>query len=273
MKHYFKFIFLLPIFLTACGPEKQADKPTKQVQVELKPEVPVLEYTLTAKLPHDTTSFTEGFLFHNGELLESTGSPAGSTFKSVFGIVDMKTGKINVKAELDKKYFGEGIAVLNNKIYQVTYEDQIGFIYDAKTYKKVGQFNYSNKQGWGMTTDGTYIIMSDGTEVLSYFDENFKPIKSLSVKENGYARDAVNELEFINGFIYANIWLTSDIVKIDAANGNVVARINLTPLNYEVKNFHPTALEMNGIAYDVQNDKIYVTGKAWPNMYEIKFKH
>jgi glutamine cyclotransferase len=115
--------------------------------------------------------------------------------------------------------------------------------------------------------------MSDGTEMLRYFDSEFKPVKTLTVTENGYAKESINELEYINGYIYANIWMTGDIVKIDPATGKIVARINLTPLSYEVRNFHPGALEMNGIAYDAINNKIYVTGKAWPKIYEINFEH
>lgn len=274
MKHYRYFLFFT-VVLWACEPEKKTDEAQAAPAVsQTKPEIPVIEYTLGATLPHDTASFTEGLLFHDGHLLESTGSPAGSNFRSVIGIVDPKTGKIDVKAEIDKKiYFGEGITVLNDKLYQVTYENQVGFIYNAKTFKKTGQFNYSNKQGWGMTTDGEFIIMSDGTEVLSYFDKDFKLVKTLSVTENGFAKDALNELEFIKGYIYANIWLTGDIVKIDPATGNIVARINLTALSYEVKNFYPNSLEMNGIAYDEANDKIYVTGKAWPKIYEVRFVH
>jgi glutaminyl-peptide cyclotransferase len=283
MKNY-KYLLPLSIFLIACGPEKKQEAQAVTNRPEEKAAIPELEYTLGSTLPHDTTSFTEGLLFYNNELLESTGSPEGSSFKSGFGTVDLKTGKINVKAELDKEMynplkkvkehvFGEGIVVLKNKIYQVTWQNQTGFIYDAKTFKKAGQFNYPNKEGWGMTTDSTSIIMSDGTEVLSFFDTDFRPVKTLSVKENGYAKDDLNELEFINGFIYANVWMTGDIVKIDPATGNVVARINLTPLSYEVKNFNPRSLEMNGIAYDAVSDKIYVTGKAWPKIYEVKFQH
>lgn len=274
MKTAYKLTLLTAcLFLLGCGEEEKKPEAVA-TPVEQKPETPVLEYTVAATYPHDTTSFTEGFLVHNGQLMESTGSPAGSKFRSVFGPVDLKTGKIDVKAELDSKtYFGEGIVVFKNKIYQLTYTNQIGFLYDAKTYKKAGQFGYANKEGWGMTTDGTNIIMSDGTENLSYFDADFKPVKTLIVKENGYAHEYLNELEYINGFIYANVYTTGNIVKIDPATGNIVARVNLTPLDYNIRNMNRYALEMNGIAYDATTDKIYVTGKAWPHIYEIKFAH
>jgi len=263
------------ICLCSCDSEVKKTPEIKTVEVE-KPAIPVLEYSVIATLPHDTTAFTEGLLFHDNKLFESTGSPSSSpNLKSVFGIVDLKTGKLDAKVEIDKNtYFGEGIVFFNKKIYQLTYENQTGFIYDEKTYKKIGQFNYANKEGWGLTTDSTYIIMSDGTNKLTYFDpKDMSPVKSLSVNENGYATDALNELEYINGFIYANIWMTGYIVKIDPKTGNVVAKINFTPISFQMKNMHPNTLEMNGIAYDPTADKIYVTGKLWPNMYEVKFPH
>ncbi|MDP3567498.1 glutaminyl-peptide cyclotransferase [Sediminibacterium sp.] len=269
-------LFILIQVLISCGTDTPKEKPNvKTVEVE-KPAIPILEYTTVATLPHDETAFTEGFLIHDNKLFESTGSPDHlPNLKSVFGIVDWKTGKLDVKVELDRNiYFGEGIVILKNKIYQITYENQVGFIYDEKTYKKIGQFNYSNKEGWGLTTDGTFIIMSDGTNKLTYFDpKEMNPVKTLNVNENGYATDALNELEYINGFIYANIWMTGYVVKIDPKTGNVVAKINFTPMSYNIKNLHPNALEMNGIAFDSIADKIYVTGKLWPYIYEVKFPH
>lgn len=278
MKYSKKIIYflVLSVAIFSCNPDKSKEE-IKNIPVEPeKPAIPVLEYSVVVTLPHDTTAFTEGFLIHEGQLFESTGSPDHMpNLKSVFGIVDWKTGKLNAKAELDKKTypFGEGIVILKNKIYQVTYENQTGFIYDLKTFKKIGQFNYANKEGWGLTTDGTNIIMSDGTNKLTYFDAEMNAIKTLEVTENAYATDALNELEYIKGYIYANIWMTGYIVKIDPKTGNVVARINFTPMSYNVKNLHPNTLEMNGIAYDSIADKIYVTGKLWPNIYQVNFSH
>ncbi len=268
-------IILLTFVLFSCEPEKSVEVPVKNIEIA-KPEIPELEYTVTGTFPHDSTAFTEGLLFNDGKLYESTGSPDNlPNLKSVIGIADLSAGKLNVKVELDRKvYFGEGIVILQNKIYQATYQNQTGFIYDLKTFNRVGQFSYTNKEGWGMTTDGSAIIMSDGTDILTFFDpKEFKVLKTLSVNENGYASDDLNELEYINGFIYANIWMTGYVVKIDPANGNIVAKINFTPLSYEVKNFHKGTLEMNGIAYDKPNDKIYVTGKLWPKIYQVNFLH
>lgn len=279
MKNYYTIIvlFVLFVFITSCSSDKPKEVTTNEVVEVDKPIIPVLDYTLTATHPHDTTAFTEGLFVHDNKLFESTGSPDHLPhLKSVLGIVDWKTGKLDAKVELDRKTypFGEGIVILKNKLYQVTYENQTGFVYDAKTFKKIGQFNYANKEGWGLTTDGTYVIMSDGTNKLTYFDtKDMTVAKVLSVNENGYATDALNELEYIKGFIYANIWMTGYIVKIDPSNGNVVAKINFTPISYNVKNMNPNSLEMNGIAYDSITDKVYVTGKLWPSIFEVAFKH
>ncbi len=279
MKHSFikiSFIVVAAQLFFSCGNDKKNETiEIKPVEVE-KPAVPILEYSIVATLPHDTLAYTQGLLIHDNKLFESTGSPDNMPeLRSVLGIVDMKTGKLDAKVELDKKVypFGEGIVILNGKIYQITYKEQTGFIYDVKTFKKIGQFNYANKEGWGLTTDGKYIIMSDGTNYLTYFDEEMKVIKTLAVNENGYAVDALNEMEYIKGFIYANIYTTGYIVKIDPKTGNVVAKINFTPVYYNVRNMNTYAQEMNGIAFDSIADKIYVTGKLWPYIYEVKFPH
>jgi glutamine cyclotransferase len=202
-------------FLISCNETPKTIIKTETVTPP-KNTVAEIPYSVLNTLPHDPSSFTEGFLFHNNQLFESTGATAElPQTKSLFGIVDVKTGKIDTKAELDKTvYFGEGIVVLKNKIYQVTYKNQVGFIYDATTYKKIGQFNYANKEGWGLTTDGISIIMSDGSNVLTYFNPKGMTVtKTLSVSNNGYAEDYLNELEYINGFIYANVWLKNYLVK------------------------------------------------------------
>lgn len=265
---FFSFI------LVSCNTEKVEENKTEQVNVAEAPKVPQLNYSIENQYPHDITSFTEGLLFHDHKLYESTGGADNlPQTKSLFGEVDLKTGKILVKAELDKTvYFGEGIVFLNGKIYQLTYKNQIAFIYDSKSFKQIGTFNYANREGWGMTTDGKYLIMSDGTSYLTYLDPtNYSVVKTLDVAENGYVVEKLNELEYIKGFIYANIWTTNTIVKIDPKTGDVVGKLDLTALAQDSKSKNPDALEMNGIAYDSLTNKILVTGKLWPNMYEIKF--
>ena len=235
--------------------------------------IPTIDFVYTKSYPHDTTSFTEGLLMHNGDLFESTGSPIELPWtKSLFGIVDLSTGIIDTKVKLDRvKYFGEGITFLNGKVFQLTYKGKVGFIYDATNFKRIGEFTYPSEEGWGMTTDGKYLIMSDGTFKLTYIDpNNFQVIKSVSVTENGYVKENLNELEYIKGYIYANIWTKNIIVKIDPTSGKVIGQIDLTPLADECKNINPGSLEMNGIAYDSIKNKIFVTGKLWPKIYEIK---
>ena len=240
-----------------------------------QPSTPKIDYVFVHEYTHDTTSFTEGFLIHDGQLFESTGATEGlPQTRSLFGMVDLKTGKIDVKAEIDKiKYFGEGITFLNDKVFQLTYKTKTGFIYNAKTFKKMGDFTFPSKEGWGMTTDGKNLIMSDGTNTLTYLNpEDLKVVKTLSVKQEGYDLPNLNELEFIDGFIYANIWTTNKIVKINPADGKVSGELDLTALAQEANNISPGSKEMNGIAYDATNNKVYVTGKMWPRIFEIKFK-
>lgn len=262
------YILLATIYLAGCTNNPKSKKKRKSAN-----DIPLIKYSIINNFPHSTSSFTEGLLIHNNELFESTGSPVEMPqAKSVFGILDLQTGEIDIKNKLDRnKYFGEGIVFLNNKIYQLTYKNQICFVYDANTYEKIKQYSYSNKEGWGLTTDGEFIIMSDGTNILSYMDPvNFHVIKTLQVSANNYAIDYLNELEFINGYIYANVWPSNIIVKIDPKTGHVVGKIDLTPLHEMAQIKNPGSYETNGIAYDSLTDNIYVTGKMWPNIYQIK---
>jgi glutaminyl-peptide cyclotransferase len=273
MKKLF-FLYILFFLLTACNdtpppPEKKINPATPEEFV------PTLDFTLVNLFPHDTAAFTEGFLFHKGQLYESTGSPENyPDLRSFFGTVDLKSGRIDKKSELSGEYFGEGIAILNNKIYQLTYKNQMGFIYDVKTYKLLGHFSYTNKEGWGLTTDGTSLIMSDGTNVLTYLDPStLKVAKSVSVTNGGYPENNLNELEYIRGFIYANVWTKNYVVKIDPANGKVCGLLNFSALTEDAKKKRPDADVLNGIAYDSISDKIMVTGKLWENIYQVNFSH
>lgn len=240
--------------------------------------IPSIDYEYINSYPHNTTSFTEGFLIHNGKLYESTGSPDDlSLTRSLFGIVDLKTGKIDSKAELDKaKYFGEGIAYLDGKIFQLTYKSKIGFVYDATSYEKINEFTYPSDEGWGLTSDGKSLIMSDGTNILTYLDPiTFQVIKTIPVTASGYLINTLklNELEFIKGHIYANIWSTNLIAKIDLVQGKVIGKLELNSLANDAKKEYSGSLEMNGIAYDSISDRVFVTGKLWPKIYQIKISH
>jgi len=239
-------------------------------------QIQSIRFKVVRTFPHDTGSFTEGFLFHDNQLFESSGSPDEfPKARSVFGIVDLKTGKIDIKAELDRnKYFGEGILLFRDKIFQLTYKNQTGFIYDSKTYQKIGSFAYSNKEGWGLTTDGKNIIMSDGTNIITYLEpDSLKVIKTLNITFNGSSALYMNELEIINGYLYANIWTTNNIAKIDPQTGKIIGIIDLSSLFTEAKKKYPGSEATNGIAYDSNKDRIFVTGKFWPTIYQINFPH
>jgi glutaminyl-peptide cyclotransferase len=244
-------------------------------------EPPVITYSVINELPHDTSSYTEGFLVNEGKLYESSGAPQEyEQTRSIVGIVDPVSGKIAVKVELDKKkYFGEGITVLHNKFYQLTwknFEGQIkkGFIYDLKTFKKIGEFDFPSNEGWGMTTDGTSLIMSDGSSNLTFLDpETFKTSRVVGVTDNNGPVGNINELEYVNGNILANIYQTAYIVRIDPASGKILGKADFSNLQKEIKLKDPDAEYMNGIAYDSTRNKIYITGKLWPHIYDVRLNN
>jgi glutaminyl-peptide cyclotransferase len=269
LKHH--SLLLLAIFFIGCANDSKTPEPETPVAV-----TPAINFAVAATHPHDINLFTEGLVIHKGKLFESTGSPENlSQTRSLVGEVNLKTGQLDTKIELDRsKYFGEGIVFLKDKLYQLTYQNGIGYVYDASSFKRIDSFTYKNKEGWALTTDGQQLIMSDGTNTLTYLDPtSLQPVKQLSVTENGLPLSYLNELEFINGFIYANIWQTNYIVKIDPATGHVTGRIDLSSLSYESRNKNPNVDVLNGIAYDSASKKIYVTGKLWPTIYEITFPH
>ena len=267
------FIFAFIVFAFACN-NKTKSKESSETYPSADLPAPI-EFKVLNIFPHDTASYTEGFVFHHGQLFESTGHTSsfpGS--RSLFGVVDLKSGHIDAKVEVDKnKYFGEGIVFLKGRIYQLTDTTRIGFIYDEKTYKKLGNFYYDG-EGWGLTTNGSYIMMSNGSSTIFYRDpSSFKVVKTLGVSDNNGPVQNLNELELINGFLYANQWLTDYILKIDTTSGKVVGRLDLSRLKTEAKMKNPYSEETNGIAYDPEKNKIYVTGKRWPGIYEIQFDH
>jgi len=240
------------------------------------PAVPHIDYQIVKSFPHDTSLFTEGLTIQDGRLYESTGSPEElPQTRSLVGPIDTATGKMHEKIELDKHtYFGEGIVFLKGKLYQLTYKNHVCFVYDAKTFKPAGQFNFDNKEGWSLTTNDTDLIMDDGTDKLTFIDPaTFKPIRKLQVIQNGVPRDSLNELEYIKGYIYANIWMNNSIVKIDPSTGKVVGVLDLSGVVFDARNKYADAEVLNGIAYDKDKDKIYITGKLWPSIYEINFPH
>ncbi len=238
---------------------------------EKKPEQTVpdnlIPFTLVKTFPHDNAAFTQGLTIDRGKLFESTGQ-----HNAWIAEVEITTGTQHKKVQLDKKYFGEGISILNNKIYQLTWQNKIGFIYDLKTFEKTGEFQYEH-EGWGITHNGTNLIISDGTEKLHFLDTlTFKIVATLTVTENGTKADQLNELEFIEGFIYANQWQTNFILKIDPATGNVLGKMDLSSLAKRIQQMSPQADVLNGIAYEKKSKTILVTGKYWPAMFAVRLK-
>jgi glutamine cyclotransferase len=237
---------------------------------------PAIDFTIMKVIPHDTSSFTEGLLFHDGQLYESTGTDADmpESRHSLFGTVDTSTGRIRPKVEIDRnRYFGEGITFIGGKVYQLTYKTKIGFIYDAATFKKLGEFTFPSAEGWGMTTNGVNLIMSDGTSNITYLDPStFKVVKTLTVADNNGPVSNINELELVNGNIYANQWQTNYILKIDTASGKVIGRLDLESIATEARNKFSGSEVLNGIAYNPASGLLYVTGKLWPNIYELKIR-
>jgi len=257
-------VFVSLVF--SCNTDKNENN-----QAEEEPTVPSLKFQIIDTLSHDVRAFTEGFEFVNNKLYESTGSPDDTT-KSIIGIVS-KSGILDQKVLLDKKYFGEGMTILKGKVYQLTYKDQLGFVYEYPSFKKITEFKYNSLEGWGLTNDGTYLIMSDGTPTITFINPNgFGAEKTINVKSNGYGQTNVNELEYVNGFIYANIWQTNKIIKIDAKSGEIVASADLSALKNYVSNIYPKSLEMNGIAYDSTSKDFYITGKMWPKLFKLKLQ-
>ncbi|QEC45394.1 glutaminyl-peptide cyclotransferase [Pseudobacter ginsenosidimutans] len=235
---------------------------------------PRLQYTVVNAYPHDTNSFTQGLTIYNGQLYESTGSPdpAIPNNGSWIGTVDITTGKADHKATLAREHFGEGMTILNDKAYYITWQSKTGFVYQLPDFKKIREFSY-NSDGWGLTNNGTSLIMSDGTNrIYFYSPDSMKLQNIISVNDHNGPVPNINELEFINGFIYANQWETPYILKIDPASGKVVGQLDFTNLVNEARAAYPNADVLNGIAFDSTNGKIFITGKKWPKLYEIKLQ-
>jgi glutamine cyclotransferase len=274
MRTLFIPLLFIVISVSACRDSSRAsENSATAAETTASNEVPPITYTILNALPHDKDSYTEGLLMYNGKLFESSGAPEGiDKTRSIVGIVDPATGQIKVKAELDRKiYFGEGICILGGKLYQLTWTNKKGFIYDLKTFKKIGEFSFPSKEGWGMTTDGSSLIMSDGSSNLTYLDpQTFKTNRIVGVTDNNGPVGNINELEYVNGNILANLYQTPYIIRIDPNTGKVLGKADFSNLVKEVKLKDPDVDYMNGIAWDSAKNKIYVTGKLWSNIYEVQ---
>jgi glutaminyl-peptide cyclotransferase len=227
--------------------------------------VPVYGATVVQRYPHDPLAFTEGLLYHDGFLYESTGRNGQSFIRKEV----LRTGAVVQQKDLAPGYFGEGIAVWKNRLIQLTWQTHIGFVYDLATFQQLSTFHYPG-EGWALTQDGHHLIMSDGTSDLRLLDPNsLNEVGRIHVTCDGQPVPLLNELEWVKGEVYANIWRTDFIAQIDPATGHVVGLIDLTDLaNSTVV---PAAENvLNGIAYDAKADRLFVTGKLWPALYQIR---
>ena len=224
-------------------------------------------YEIVNTFPHDPGAYTQGLEFYNGKLLESTGEVGRSSLREV----ELATGSITRRVTVPPPYFAEGLTLLNGKIYQITWQHQVGFIYGVNTFDKLGEFKYYG-EGWGLTHANGQLILSDGTNRLRFLDpETFQVKKTINVMHKGAPVRELNELEFVNGEIFANVWHEDRIARINPENGEVNGWIDLKGLLApgEVKDREAV---LNGIAYDDQSKRLFVTGKMWPKLFEIRIK-
>lgn len=233
--------------------------------VALAQRAPIQSYEVVASFPHDPGAFTQGLLFQDGVLYESTGLHGRSSIRKV----DPATGKVLQKRDLDARYFGEGIVVWKDRLVEITWQDQIGFVYDLNSFEPKSTFTYPG-EGWGLTHDGARLIMSDGTADLRFLDpETLNETGRVRVTDGGGEVVNLNELEWVEGEIWANIWGSDWIARIDPATGKVKAWIDMTGL---LPAADRTGREdvLNGIAYDPKGKRVLVTGKLWPKLFEIR---
>ena len=230
-------------------------------------KVPIYGYEVVHVLPHDANAFTQGLVFHEGNFIESTGQEGRSSLRRV-GLDD---GNILQKIDVPRPYFAEGITLLKGKIYQLTWQHQLGFIYDALTFERTGQFNYTG-EGWGLANDGQSLILSDGTNRIRFLDpENFQVTRTIAVFDGKTPVNEINELEYVQGEIYANIWHDDRVARINPQTGAVVGWLNLAGL-LKPGEVQDEEAVLNGIAYDEPSRRLFVTGKLWPKVFEIRLK-
>ena len=226
---------------------------------------PIYGYRVVATYPHDPGAFTQGLVFQEGALYEGTGLRGQSTLRKV----DLETGTVLQLLALPDAYFGEGITTFEERIYQLTWQSNIGFIYDKENFERLGTFGYPT-EGWGLTHDGERLIMSDGTAKVHFLDpETLEETAQIEVYDEQGPVTRLNELEYVGGEIYANVWQTDWIVRIDPENGRVLGWIDLKGLLSPEDHEQPVDV-LNGIAYDAEDDRLFVTGKWWPKLFELE---
>jgi glutaminyl-peptide cyclotransferase len=225
-----------------------------------------VSYSIVTTYPHDTSSYTQGLAIYKGDLYEGTGRDGFSKLMKV----DLKSGKILEQAPLSNTQFGEGITILNDTIYQLTWQNHVAFAYTLKGFKKIKEFTIGH-DGWGLTNNDRELIASDGSSNLYYYEPGtFRLLRTQSITDDGAPVPNINELEYIDGYIYANQYQLPYILKIDTGSGAVVAKVDLTEVWRRAQSINPQADVPNGIAFDTASKKIYITGKLWPELYEIQ---
>jgi glutaminyl-peptide cyclotransferase len=228
-------------------------------------DIPVYTYRVRRVYPHDPGAFTQGLIYRGGRLWESTGLHGSSSLRQV----DLETGRVLKKIDVPQQHFAEGMTLLGGRVYQLTWQSKKGFIYDAESFRPLGEFAYRG-EGWGLTDDGAQLIMSDGTNRLRFIDPaKFETKRTLSISVEGRPLAELNELEYVKGEIYANVWRTDRIARIDARTGKVLGFIDLTGLLPDADRSATTDV-LNGIAYDEAGGRLFVTGKLWPKLFEIE---
>jgi glutaminyl-peptide cyclotransferase len=267
---------ILSLLVVLSGCEEKSASSTSNVATAAAPvtelktnpnETPVYSYEVVNTFPHDTNAFTQGLIFLNGVFLESTGLNGESTLRKV----DVKTGAVLKQIQVPPQYFAEGMTVLNGKIFQITWQSHEGFVYDLDTFQLERQFTYDG-EGWGLATDGQSLILSDGTDHIRFLDPlTFQVIRTIKVSDHGRSINQLNELEYIKGEIYANVWGSNFIVRIDPATGKVLGVVNFAGL-LAPQDYSPGMDVLNGIAYDAAGDRLFVTGKKWPKLFEVRLK-
>lgn len=225
-------------------------------------------YRILKTYPHDPAAFTQGLIFEAGHLYESTGLYGHSSLREV----DLQTGRVLREYDLPGQYFGEGLTDWGTTLIQVTWKSQVAFVYDRRTFRLLRSFHYSG-EGWGLTQDGHNLILSDGTSTLRFLDPlSFRPVRTVMVTDHGMPVTGINELEYIHGEIFANIWSSNRIARISPKSGRAVGWIDLSTI-IPVAQPHGADSVLNGIAWDANYNRIFVTGKRWPKLFEIRLTH
>ena len=253
-----------PIITTTPRMSSPVPSPTPPISILALPSVPMLTYKVVNTYPHDRAAFTEGLVMDGGELYEGTGMNGQSSLRRV----DLESGKVLQNVALDPQYFGEGVTVWKDQIIQLTWQSHTGFVYDKGSFKLLKTFNYPS-EGWGLTHDATSLIMSDGTPTIRFLDPvTFQETKRITVTDKGQPVSNLNELEYVRGEILANVWQTDRIARISPETGTVIGWIDLGGLLSLADRQQPVDV-LNGIAYDAEHDRLFVTGKLWPKLFEI----